>query len=382
MFEWVKWKRNPKNLLLLGILFVSLAVQLTNQWDRSTRIGAEDHEVLKAMADEIQPPQGYLGTPEPYKMLHHLDENGVFLSEKDEAQYKTVVAILYLLEDENTARNNRAWEEQLAVQTERLTLQKEYIEAGGTEWTLLSLKEVNQQLARNEWLRTKGLTIEEMTASPKGVYFIYSLLQQAMVFGGLILVVALFFFDYLSNEYERKTYLFMSVQPVSKWQRYFRKVKTAVWITGGTYILYLGIGFSVASLLFGTGSVHYPIIVETATTFYPISVGSYILAVASQQLLFMVFIIQILLLLSLVLKNALEVLATFLVLLFLPNILAYVIPAVSHIGQWLPFFYMDVTRYLTEGFGFSEAFLLGITVLVLGNITIFQVSKWTVRRLR
>lgn len=376
----MKWKRNAKNFVLLGILLLSLGIQLANQWDNSTRAGSKEYKLLKAMAEEIQPPQGYTGTPEPYKMLHHLDENGVFLSEKDSHQYEKVVDILYLLEDENTAGDAKDWQEQLLVQTERLTLQKEYMETGGTEWSHLSLKKAKQQLARNEWLQAHDLPIEEITESPKGIYFVYSLLRQAMSLGIVILMVALFFFDFLANEYERKTYLFMSVQPITKWQRYFRKSKVASMIAGGVYLVYLGLALFTASLFFGMGSIDYPILIEGKDMFSYVSIGLYSGATIILQLLFIVFLVQVIQLLSKVLKQSLEVLVLFLVITLLPNLLQEAVSSMKGIGQWLPLLYMNVDHYLTSSIGFTEGILIGISVLLLGNGLLVGLSRWVVKR--
>ncbi|MBL1226315.1 ABC transporter permease subunit [Enterococcus sp. BWR-S5] len=380
-FEWVKWKRNPKNILLLGILLLALGVQVAEQWDSSKQVNKSDHQYLKAVADEIQPPQGYVGTPEPYKMLHHLDEQGVFLSKKDQMQYEKVVNILYLLEDENTARLTGDWKERRNVQTERLLLQSEYMKAGGTEWSMLSLDEVTQQLGRNEWLKEHDLPIEDISSSPKGMYFLYSLLRHAMSSGLLLVVVALFFFDFMTSEYERRTYLFMSVQPISKQKRYFRKTGMAVLIIGAVYLLYLGLGFLSASLLFGTGSVSYPIIIEGTSAFYYISIGSYILAVIVLQLLFIAFIVQLLMLLSKAVKHSLEVLAVFLALFLVPNLLKSVLFNENSLVQWLPFFYMDVDAYLRESIGFTQAFFFGAAVLVIGNIILLRLGSKAVNRI-
>ncbi|MGC6767154.1 ABC transporter permease subunit [Enterococcus sp. LJL51] len=378
-FEWVKWKRNPKNGLLLVLLVLVFSVQLAEHWDSSTRLGEGDYTELKAMGEEIQPPQNYTGSSEPYKMLHHLNEAGEPRSDKDKEQYQRVVSVLYLLEDENAARRNGQDELRLQLQSERLVLQIAYMEAGGTEWQLLSRKDAEKQLARNHWLMERGLTIEELTTSPKGAYFLYSFLQWWMSIGGAVLLVGFLFFDYLTSEYERSNYLLLAVQPTSRRKRYFNKMQTAAVIL---VVLVLGgviLSYTIASLLFGSGSINYPILIEYASGFGFIPLGEYLVKAIVLQLLYMLFLLQFLFLLSEIIRKSLEVLGVFLFLLLVPNILLPFI-ADAGAGRWIPFLYMDVHTYITETNGFFHSPLFSIIVLLLGNIVLWKLGVWVVKK--
>lgn len=378
--EWKKWIKNPKNLLLLGIVVLSVFVSLANLYYDNQKEDDIVFKQLKALNDEIDPPQGYDGPKEKYKLLMLRNEDGEFYSENAEEMEKLLVEIVYLLDDENTAQQQKKWLEKTEIQTKRLKLQQEYLNKGGEAWHNES--QIQVKLARNQWLLEKQIPIKNMEIGQQGFYFVYYLLSQWMNYF-IVIMIGLFFFDILTSEYERKTYLFVAAQPMSKKVFLMRKYVMANLIFSGGLLIVLLLGFSVASLFHGTGSLLYPMIIGSGDAVNVIPLWEYLLKTLTLQLLFISFSIGVLLLLSEWLKNGLEVLGLFLMLLLLPNVLIKWASGLKLLSNWLPFFYMNSNEAVTRNIGaFSPAFLSQAIILLGWNLILVVVWHRSFRRQR
>lgn len=367
-FEWKKWIKNPKNIILIGLAILSIFVSLMNLYYKNLGENQAVFNHLKELNDEIDPPQGYTGPKENYKLLLLLDENGEFPSNKEQALQKILIDIIYLLEDEHTAQLEKKWIEKIKIQTERLTLQQKYLDLGGEPWC--NETNIAEQLARNRWLLDRKIPISNLEIGQQGFYFVYYLLNHWMNFF-IVIMIGLCFFDFLTSEYERKNYLFMAAQPINTKRFFQRKYVMAVSIFVGGLLVLLALGFIVASLIHGTGSLMYPIAVYQGTIFKLIPLWNFLIKTISLQVLFIMCAISFLLLLSKWVKNAVEVLGMFLIIMFGPVILEKLIPKIHVISFALPFFYMDTNTKIVEISGhFSTSYVIQVLVLISWNLVL------------
>lgn len=368
IFEWKKWIKNPKNIILIGLVVLSVFVSLTNLYYKNLGEDQKVFEQLKAINDEIDPPQGYSGPRENYKLSMLFNENGEVPSSKERALQKILIDIIYLLEDEYTAQLEQNWREKTKTQTERLTLQQKYLDLGGEPWR--NEPAIAEQLARNQWLLDRNLAITNLEIGQQGFYFVHYLLSHWMNFF-IVIMMGLFFFDFLTSEYERKTYLFMAVQPIENNRFFQRKYNVAVRIFVSGLAILLVLGFLAASIVHGTGSLMYPITIYQGTSFTLIPLWSFLVKTLSLQVLFILFAIRFLLLLSKWLKNGLEVLGLFLVSMFVPILLERLIPNLHVLSVSLPFFYMDTNSKLTEiSSSFSTSYFIQLFILISWNLVL------------
>lgn len=373
IFEWKKWSKNPKNILLVSLALLSVFVSLANLYDKNQEADQAVFEHLKAINDEIDPPQGYSGPSENYKLLLLLDEHGELPSSKERALQKILIDIVYLLEDEHTAQLEKKWTKKTTIQTNRLKLQQKYLDLGGEPWR--SETNIAEQLARNQWLLERKVPVVELEIGQQGFYFVYYLLNHWMNFL-IVIMIGLLFFDFLTSEYERKNYLFMAVQPVSQKRFFKRKYIVALSIFIGGLITLLVLGFVVASIFHGTGSLIYPVSIYQGTAVKLIPLWLFLLKTISLQLLFISFTLSFLLLLSKWLKNALEVLGLFLVIMFVPILIEKLLPKIQAINAYLPFFYMDLSPKIAGGSGnVSSSFLTQLAILISWNLILALVWR-------
>lgn len=352
-FEWIKFIKNPKNLFLIILAFLSIFVSLANVHFDKINAQKEDYNYLKAVYNEIDPPQDYAGPSEPYKLLHHLDDSRKnFLSKKDKEMYEILFQIIYLLEDENTAKEQKDEEARLSIQQERLKLQLEYIEMGGERWE--NEPNIKDKINYNEWLIKNHLTIVNLEHGQQGFYFIYYLLNHWMQFF-LIGIIGLFFFDFLSTEYEKKTYRLLFTQPISKGKFFLRKYATALLIIFSLLFIFLLISFILASLIYeGTGSLNYPISVYSAQGVKLIPLSQLFIQSLTLQVLFISFLTGSLLFISQVLKKSLETLGLVFLVFFLPNIVFLFIRKSMPYLNCLPVFFMNSITRITEMMSYSN----------------------------
>ncbi|OJG27426.1 hypothetical protein RU98_GL002515 [Enterococcus caccae] len=349
-------------------MLLSVVVSLTNLYYKNLGEEQSVFEHLKAINDEIKPPQGYSGPREKYKLLMVLDENGKLASNKEQQLHKILVDIMYLLEEERTAQLEKNWFEKNKIQLERLTLQQNYLDLGGEPWRNES--HIVEQIARNQWLLEQKIPTTNLEAGQQGFYVVYHLLSYWMNFF-IVIMIGLFFFDFLTREYEQKHYLFMAVQPINGKQFFQRKYVVAVSIFIGGLTTVLVFSFIVASILHGTGSLMYPIIIYQGTTFKLIPLWNFLVKTISLQLLFILFSISFLLLLSKWLKKSLAVLGVFLVIMLVPSILESLIPKIQRISVVLPFFYMDTNTKVAEfSDRFFTSYLIQLLVLMSWNLVL------------
>ncbi|MEI5995125.1 ABC transporter permease [Candidatus Enterococcus mansonii] len=378
IFEWKKWIKNPKNSLLLCLAILSVFVSLANLYYDNQGEEQRVFNHLKAINDEIDPPQNYTGPKENYKLLQHLNEEGKVKSEKDRKLQKLLIDIIYLLEDENTAQRQKKWVKKTEIQTKRLTLQQKYLDMGGKTWHNES--QIKEQLARNRWLLKEKIQIQNLAIGQQGFYFVYYLLSHWMNYF-ILVMIGLFFFDFLTSEYERKNYLFMAVQPISSKIFFWRKYVMANGLFIGGMLSVLFVGFIASSLLNGMGSLMYPMVISNGTTFKLIPLWIYLLKMLILQLLFISFSIGLLLLVSKWLKNSLEALGVFLVLMLVPVILAKFIVEIAEISRWMPFSYMDTNEKIASSIGqFQSSFMIQIAVLITWNGCLALIWCWSLRR--
>ncbi|MEI5991616.1 hypothetical protein A5881_003153 [Enterococcus termitis] len=367
-FEWKKWIKNPKNIILIGLSILSVFVSLTNLYYKNLEEDQAVFNHLKALNDEIDPPQGYSGPKGNYKLSLLLDENGKLPSNKEQALQKILIDIIYLLEDEHTAQVEKKWLEKTKIQMERLTLQQKYLDLGGEPW--LNETNIAEQLARDQWLLERDIPIANVEIGQQGFYFVYYLLSHWMNFI-IVTMIGLCFFDFLTSEYERKNYLFMAIQPINTKRFFQRKYVIAVSIFVGGLIMLLALGFIVASLVHGTGSLMYPIAIYQGTAFRLIPLWNFLIKTISLQVLFIMCAISFLLLLSKWVKNAVEVLGVFLIIMFVPVILEKLIPKIHAISFALPFFYMDTNAKIVEiSSHFSTSYVIQVLVLISWNLVL------------
>ncbi|MBO0469727.1 ABC transporter permease subunit [Enterococcus sp. DIV0242_7C1] len=367
-FEWKKWSKQPKNILLLVCLIFSVFLSLGNLHYKNQTEDQAVFDHLKAINDEIDPPQGYAGPVENYKLLQLVDGSGTFIDKNGEQMKQILIDIVYLLEDENTAQINKDWMEKTSIQTERLKLQQKYLDLGGEEWK--NETNIKEKLERNNWLLTRGLSVIDLSIGQQGISFVYYLLNNWTNYL-LLIVIGLFFFDYLTAEYERRNYLFLAVQPVSKKAVYKRKFMLSALVAIGVFLGLLLLGFVVASFFYGMGSAGYPITIHTGKGFYFIPMWQYLVESLFLQILFILFVLQLLQLLAIGLKNSLEVLSLFLVVVLVPNILANVLSLPEQLTVLFPLFYMDSNLKVTmlqDGSYLFKCCVLLVWNLVLGIV--------------
>ncbi|OJG92679.1 hypothetical protein RV15_GL002624 [Enterococcus silesiacus] len=365
-------------MILIGFALLSVFVSLTNLYYKNLGADQAVFDHLKAINDEIDPPQGYTGPKGNYKLLLLLDENEELSSNKAQELQTNLVDIIYLLEDEHTAQLEKKWLEKTKIQTERLTLQQKYLDLGGEPWRNES--NIAEQLAHNQWLLDRKIPMTNLDIGQQGFYFVYYLLDHWMNFL-IVIMIGLFFFDFLTSEYERKNYLFMAVQPITNKRFFQRKYVLAVSVFIGGLTMLLVLGFIVASVVHGTGSLMYPITIYQGTTFKLIPLWNFLLQAISLQLLFILFAISLLLLLSKWLKNALEVLGLFLVSMFVPVILEALFSKIHAISVSLPFFYMNTYSKVAEISGsFSTSYFIQLVVLVSWNLILVLIWRLNWRK--
>lgn len=130
-FEWEKWIKNPKNIVLLLCIFLSIFISLGTLYYENQAQNKVVYDHLKALNDEISPPQNYVGPKDKYKELQLLDDNGQFSSPNGKEMRKILLKIVSMLDDENIAHSHKRWLEKNKLQNERLHLQKKYLDLGG-----------------------------------------------------------------------------------------------------------------------------------------------------------------------------------------------------------------------------------------------------------
>ena len=379
-FEWIKLIKNRKNFFIMIICFGSIFVSFMNIHYYQLNHKTESFDYLKAINNEIDPPQGtiYEEGKDRYKLLHHVDEEGHFYSEDDKTMYDLLVKIVYLLEDENTARHNQEWQKQLAIQTERLELHQKYLSLGGKGW--LNEKNISGKLARNEWLKKYQLPLITIEQNQQGIYFVYHLVDQWMSFW-LLLIIALLLFDFLPSEYEKRNVRFIFVEPISKRSFFLRKFIVSLASILGAIVLFLLIGFILGTIFYGTGSLNYPLMFTDVGSDSLITIGQYLLKTAILQCLFLSFAIGSLLFISQWLKRSLEVLGLFLFLFVIPNLVLPLFRFEKSFLYLLPMSYMNVQSLLLSATSFvGQSFWMAVLLLCGWNVALWIVIGRYFRR--
>lgn len=373
-FEWEKWIKNPKNIVLLLCIFLSIFISLGTLYYENQAQNKVVYDHLKALNDEISPPQNYVGPKDKYKELQLLDDNGQFSSPNGKEMRKILLKIVSMLDDENIAHSHKRLLEKNKLQNERLHLQQKYLDLGGEKW--INETNIKEQLAISTWLLNRKIPMQNIEIGQKGFYFVYFLLSHWMNYF-IIIMIGLFFFDFIPSEYERKNYLFLAVQPLKKSTIFLRKyMLTMIVLIGGMFGL-LFVGFTVASIFHGTGSLAYPMLIKQGTSFHLIPLGEYFLKTVSLQILFMLFSSSLLLLLSKWLKSGLEVLGLYLAIMLIPNFLEKMIPSLNKVTAWLPFFYMNTNSKILEvNNHFSSSFYFQFLILVGWNLILGIIWYW------
>lgn len=360
-FESLKWMKNKKNILLMGLLLLLISILMyqvkvnENQFQRDYLNNIElNYDTMFSVMNTLS-------------IQREESANDNILDKK----IKTYDSILSDLNDEYYSLSQGDWQKSLKYRKSYLSSLLELREMG-EENTLYGIgKDLSEELRINNILIKRNITPIPKTGSIQGIYFIELILKSCLSAIGIVFVL-ICCFDFFSQELEKNTMNLLLVQPFKKQQFFDAKSKVLM-----TIVLFL---LLVSSLLYGLigsilsrgiGRYDYPLAtyVKTVDEIHVLNLDRLMFIQLWFIILIVCFMVLIVYYLSLITKNS--------VLVFILSVSISVIPIyffkfISKKSSWvsyLPFYYFDPSSNIIKEFsnGTLIVFMIKGSVSLIGS---------------
>lgn len=357
-FEWLKWSRNRKNLGIVLFVFILCFFSLFEVKKSEEKNKKDYFENIELNYQDLS---GVI-----IQLSEQLDENP--MDKEIEVKLSLYSDAMNELNEEHINLTENNWKKSLKNRVSYLRNIEQLINLGENIQLNDIPKNIPNDILHNEVLLKNNIEPFPITGSTRGVYFTKSLLDMFTTIFGILIIIFLFF-DFFASEFEKKSCLLLFVQPFKRSRFFETKIKVAMLTTISLSVLFLLLFTLFGSQLsLSLGSINYPIAVNGSNiqSFSSLKLYNYFGIQFLFWLLLIMLTLLLIYLLSLVLKNSIEVLMISISLMVVPYFFVDALFDKYSIFKLTPFYYFSISEKIIDSYtemNLVQFILIGIATI-------------------